>query len=245
MIQQLSVVAAIVGIWLFFRWVRKQPRQKKIQSILIIAAIVLLGLVITGKLHGLFAIFAAILPLLQKAFSLLIYTPLLGRLFTQFSNTTRPGSGANQSSSVETEYLSMKLDHATGVMSGSVKKGKHTGKHLDDLSITELAVMYEEFLRVDADSAQLLEAYLDRTYKDTWKEHIDEQAHTEQRAAKSSPMTTDEARSILGVNDHATSKEIIEAHRRLMQKLHPDRGGNDYLASKINQAKDCLLRNTA
>ena len=238
------VVAAIIGVWLFIYWIRKQPKQKKILYISILAAIILIGLAATGRLHPIFAVFAAIIPLLQKALSLLVYTPLLGRLFTHFRNT-HPGPDANRNSNVETEYLSMRLDHATGVINGTVRKGDHAGKSLGDLSVTELAAMYEKFLRADADSAQLLEAYLDRTYKDTWREQVDEQAYTGQRAARHSPMTADEACSILGVNSRATREEIIEAHRRLMQKLHPDRGGNDYLASKINQAKDCLLEKAA
>lgn len=238
------VVAAIIGVWLFIYWIRKQPKQKKILYVSILAAIVLIGLAVTGKLHPIFAVFAAIIPLLQRALSLLSFTPLLGRLFTHFRNT-HPGPDANQNSNVETEYLSMRLDHATGVISGTVRKGSHAGKSLSDLSVTELAAMYEKFLHADADSAQLLEAYLDRTYKDAWKEQVDEQAYTGRQAASNSPMTTDEACNILGVNGHATRKEIIEAHRRLMQKLHPDRGGNDYLASKINQAKDCLLEKAA
>ena len=46
---------------------------------------------------------------------------------------------------------------------------------------------------------------------------------------------------MLGLAEDASADDIVAAHRKLMQKLHPDRGGNDYLASKINQAKDFLL----
>lgn len=62
-----------------------------------------------------------------------------------------------------------------------------------------------------------------------------------QQTATQSAMNHKQACEILGVSTDATKEEIIKAHKRMMQKLHPDRGGSDYLASQINQAKDTLL----
>ena len=54
-------------------------------------------------------------------------------------------------------------------------------------------------------------------------------------------MTKELAIEILGLDAAPNRNQIIKAHRSLMQKLHPDRGGSDYLAKKINAAKDFLL----
>ncbi len=70
---------------------------------------------------------------------------------------------------------------------------------------------------------------------------------TDETSPPQTPLTsTEEAMEVLGLsgnpdNGEITAEMIVEAHRKLIQKLHPDRGGNDYLAAKINQARDLLL----
>ena len=94
----------------------------------------------------------------------------------------------------------------------------------------------------DPQSVQLLEAYLDRTHGDSWRGPDESGGGTGgTERATGGKMTVAEAREILGVDESASRDEIIDAHRRLMQKMHPDRGGSTYLASKINQAKDVLI----
>jgi len=244
MIRQLLVIAAVIGLWLFIRWIRKQPRQKQFQSIAILVAVILIGFAAAGKLNWIFALFAALVPVFQRVLSILSYAPLFSRLFNQFKSS-QSGNTKQTHSSVETEYLNMSLDHASGVMSGTIKKGAHAGEELKNLSITKLVELYKEIYAVDTESAQLLEAYLDRTFKNKWRDQVDEELHANYKASENTKMTVDEAYNILGLQSSATQDEIIDAHRRLIQKLHPDRGGNDYLASKINQAKEMLLKKAA
>jgi len=61
-------------------------------------------------------------------------------------------------------------------------------------------------------------------------------------ANRAGRMSRSEALSLLGLSEGASKEEIIAAHRRLIQQTHPDKGGTNYLAAKINEAKDTLLR---
>ena len=61
-------------------------------------------------------------------------------------------------------------------------------------------------------------------------------------SASSGPMTRQEAFEILGLEEGATRKEIKDSYTRLMKKVHPDQEGTKWMASKLNQAKDLLLK---
>ena len=106
--------------------------------------------------------------------------------------------------------------------------------------------MLRECRAADEEGARLLEAYLDRLHPD-WRDDLGGgSGHGSAGQAGAAPasgdLTVDEAYAILGLARGATPAQIKEAHRRLMVKLHPDHGGSDYLATKINRARDLLLR---
>ena len=161
--------------------------------------------------------------------------PVLWRMMRGIGGGT-PSVG--QASDVTTDYLSMILDHDSGEMSGTALKGAYAGRSLDDLGLDELLTLFEQCLAADEKSAQVLEAYLDRSHHSGWRDAMDARGGGGPAAA---PMTSAEAREILGVGEDATTEDIKAAHRDLMQRNHPDRGGSTYLAAKINLAKELLL----
>jgi hypothetical protein len=145
---------------------------------------------------------------------------------------------SGQTSTVTTDHLEMELDHDSGAMSGRVVKGMFAGRDLETLKPAEVALLWHDCRFVDPQSAQLLETYLDRVHP-TWREDITRGER--QMRDHDGRMQPDEAYEILGLKPGATDDEIRRAHRDLMLKLHPDRGGSTYLAAQVNEAKDVLL----
>jgi len=215
-------------VWQVLRWFSEaDPRQlmKMGQWLLaVVGGLIALWLIATGKAYDAVLLVTTMAPFFVR----------WKALWTRMRNVGGPTPGG--SSDVETAWLRMSLDHASGAMDGIVLQGTFRGRHLSELSADELRDLLVAS-RGDGDSATLIETFLDRVYPD-WR---DSAPGPETAAAPSAAMTRDEAWHVLGLAPGAGETEIREAHRRLMKKLHPDQGGSTYLAAKINQAKDLLL----
>jgi len=162
-----------------------------------------------------------------------------------WGSTTGPwGAGSahkspGQTSRVATEHLEMELDHDTGEMRGRVVKGLFKDRDIESLSPADMALLWQDCRHTDPPSAQIIEAYLDRTHP-SWREDM-ARGESDMSRGPDGRMTVEEAFEILGLKRGASDEEIRRAHRDLMLKLHPDRGGSTYLAAKINEAKDVAL----
>lgn len=147
--------AIILGSWF---WYRKQPAERRgraaLKIILLTLTLALLYLTVTGRIHWIGALFAALLPLAQK------FLPLILRFLP-----------------------------------------------------------FLKFLRSRRQQGD----------------------KTESRPRNGPNLTRQEALDVLGLKEGASREDIIQAHRKLIQKIHPDRGGSDWLAAKINAAKSKLL----
>jgi hypothetical protein len=168
---------------------------------------------------------------------LTLLMPLLGRFRSALRGFRRPSAG--RVSTVATTFLTMRLDHDAGTMTGTVLAGRFAGARLEELGPADLLALLRECRAADDDSARLLEAYLDRRQPD-WRDGFG--THGAGNSSDAGPKSDiEEAYAVLGLAPGADAAAIKEAHRRLMKKVHPDHGGSDYLATKINRARDVLL----
>jgi hypothetical protein len=153
------------------------------------------------------------------------------------------GSMGGQRSPIITKHLNVVADANTGRLYGTVLAGRFRSRRLTELSLDQLLEVREQCRRDDADATLLIEAYLDQVYGAAWRAKAEGGPFGGAGPANvTGPgMTREEAYEVLGLRPGASDAEIREAHHRLMLKLHPDQGGSDYLARRINQAKDVLL----
>ena len=214
MVRIFLALAALVGLMWLASWLGKASPEQRVRAIKLIllygVAGALLVLVVTGRIPWMFALISAAVPWLQRFM-------VARQAWSMFKSSQGPTAG--KTSNVETAFLRMILDHDSGDLDGEVISGPFAGRQLSQLSHAELQSLLAVCREQDAQSASLLEAYLDRTQ---------------------GPLSTDQALQILGLEKNASLDEIQDAHRRLIQKLHTDRGGTDYLAALINEARDTL-----
>ena len=214
-------------------------RQNQVLFLIMAALLIVAVLVAMGRLPAQFIL----APLGGLGAFLIRFLPTLMRLlpFWQMVMTRRAASQpkrSGQTSTIRTKFLEMVLDHDSGEMSGIVLTGQHKGQHLNDMTLEALLGLLLE-CQADSDSQQVLEAYLDR-HQESWREQASASSRVPPSDAEA-PMSRQLALEILGLTDTASEADILHAHREMMRRLHPDRGGSDYLAKKINAAKDYLI----
>ena len=245
------IVVLLIGVILYFNRdilksskQNKQPLSGKDKFRITVTAllVVMVVLAITGRIHWLGVVITAMIPMVRKLLPLLIrFSPLIKQYLDRYRSA---GVSSGNTSAVSSQVLSMVLDHDTGEFDGEVLQGALKGKKLSRLTEPELITLTAYCGTQDQESVDLILAYLERRFGQEWvSSHVDgnTQEGSDSTAVRSHDMTNEEACAILGLSKGASKDEIIKAHRKLMQKVHPDRGGNDYLATKINLAKDHLV----
>jgi hypothetical protein len=225
----IGILVLVLVLWALHSFAKADPR-KLVRIVKPAGGIAALGaaafLAVRGQLM-------LALPLGFAGLSLLGWLPLGP---AGFGARTQKSTG--QVSRVRSAFVEMELDHDTGNMRGHILAGRYEGTSLDVLDVATLSGLLAE---IDEESRALLMAYLDRR-EPRWREHAQDDTAAGGWAPSSGKMTEEEAYQILGVQPGASAEEIGRAHRTLMKKLHPDQGGSTYLAARVNEAKEILLR---
>ena len=227
----LLLIAAILGLWYWWSYQKNLAENKRKPFLwrsgfwLILALSVYL--IITGRMHWLGAGIAALIPVLR---TLLVWGTRAGPLLRLF------GRFKTSPSQFRTQFLVISMNFTTGSVEGEIISGDYNGKKLSELSPDELKLLSQQYKTVDKESYVLLQAYLIRSGSNN------DQAYQQYNPDNFNELTETEAYEILGLPNTASKDEVVKAHKRLMQRMHPDRGGSDYLAAKINAAKDQLVK---
>lgn len=227
---------AVLLLYLLLQMFRAANPAVLARAIKIVGGVVSLAVAAFTGLRGELAV---AIPLGIFGAGLLGWSPFGTSGFGSLGGLFGGTRSAGQSSRVRSQFLDMQLDHDSGRLAGQIIAGPNAGRFLDEFDLAQLLAMIPAF---DAESVSLLESYLDRRFP-AWRQDAQgNAAGGQRRAPPSGKMTNEEAYQILGLQPGAGRDEIVRAHHSLMKKLHPDQGGSTYLAARVNEAKDTLLR---
>lgn len=233
---RIFLILALIGAFIVWkRWQKiksKDERKEFIYKGLVFGLVVfIIALAVFGRIDMLGAVFASLLLGIKYILAFLIrHFPFIARIYG-----VTGGFGLGKKRSLKTEWLKISIDFQTRQIDGEVLKGGYEGNKLGEMSEADLQKLLEECSK-DTRSAYFLRMYMQQRFNGNYQSQGGGQSQQ-----GSGEMTTAEAMEILGLEGSPTDKDIRHAHKRLMQRLHPDRGGNDFLASLLNRARDHLM----
>lgn len=230
----LLALLVLAAIALVVAWLLRAKPSSMARALRVIM-MVLGGIGVGGMLIFGLRFLPGLLPELMGLAGVVI-TALIARAVRNRSSGGFSSPGTGQRTEVGTAFLKAWIDHGSGDVGGTVLAGRFAGRTLDELADAELVDLRAE-CAADADSLRVLEAYLDRRLGADWR-------NAQQAPPPRGPrtdMTREEALAVLGLAEGASVDDIRAAHRRLIQRMHPDVGGTADLAARINRAKDVLL----
>ena len=263
------LVAVGLAAWLVYRlYLRQllaQGKAGRIKIALIAVGFLFLALAVTGRAPALFAVLGALMTQAMRFWPLLVRfapglmkhlggNPLRGGAFGGGSGGA--GAGASQ---VRTGTVLMTLDHASGQMDGEVLKGEFRGRTLSSMAAAEIIRLHTSCRADDPEALRLLEAYIARERAAEFENggrpddrpgaegthggagHGSGQRSDDGDERRGGSMSLSEAADVLGLPIDTDRETVIAAHRTLMSRLHPDKGGSDYLAMKVNAARQVML----
>jgi len=236
----------LIGLFQLFRSV---DTSKLATGLRWTGAVILLGLAIPFVISGsilpgiLFALLAVwLVGLLPLKLAARLAVLVGGR-----PSTIEAPPISNPISIVDTSYLQMRVDRQNGPLDGTVVDGRFGGRTLVEMSPDELLLLLADLHGADLPGARLLEAWAERAIGPGWRQRAADSAKAARASARQPSayepvMTSEDAFAALGLKPGAEDQEVREAHRRLMRQAHPDAGGSDIRAARLNVAKDLLLK---
>lgn len=232
------VILLLIGVvaWFFMRYRHVPPaEQAKWRKLALLygGLGVLLLLVLTNRVTPLLGLFGAVTPWIHRA---ILAKNMIDRFRTQGA------AAADQVSRLQTRFLKVEIDPTTGAMHAVVTEGEHTGEVLADLSEEQLIALWQHVRTQDEASAQLLQAWMDREIGPRWRHSagVNQGGNTDS-PSRNATMSISDAYAVLGLAEGCSRDDIVGAHRKLIGRVHPDKGGGDWLAAKVNEAKAVLL----
>lgn len=232
---------AYLAYHLYGKKLLQQKPANLVKPLLILVGILLILAVVTGRANAIFAIIGGLFASAFRIAPLVLrFYPQIRDILYKFGVDIPAGPGTSR---VKTSTLDATLDPLSGRIDAKVMFGEFDGQKLSSMPIEQIASLYQFCTEHDPQALRIIEAFIQQEFPD--------QAHSgnwnaSQNSSHSSTkadtgMSVAEACEILGVTEDASKQEISYAHRKLMAKLHPDKGGSTFLATRVNIAKDTLL----